>query len=449
MVHSPGAGGAGARGAARRIRPPHRSSCSSGHTHEQELFTSSGLVTAQRRHGRRRRSRQPPREPAVRPRGPDVRDAASFVPLAADLVRINPDDGSANAERRLLEGARRTGVSGSPSLQHRDHVLGHEPRHPIARLARRRADVGQEHDVVEPEQIAAAPPARARRRRGRPRGAARLAARGRAPRVSTSPPREVLTSTAPGFMRPRAASSIRWCVSGVSGACRVTKSERASSSSSATCSAPSRASLRGGGSAPHTAASRRSHAAARRRASRSAPGPRCRPRCPTARGRAAGPAPSRVHCAGAHHALRLTHAPRGRQHQRHRQLGRGVREHVRSVRHDHAAGAAGRRGRCCRSRPRSWRRPSATRRPRPAARRRPEPSGRRQRGGAGDARRQVPRSALVDVEPLGQHRAPRLGQVARDHHPGLGHHATPVAGGVSVNAVGYLRPYPSRRSTPM
>ena len=85
----------------------------------------------------------------------------------------------------------------------------------------------------------------------------------------------------------------------------------------------------------------------------------------------AGPA------AGAHQALRLAQPPCRRQHQRHRQLGGRVREHVGGVRDDHAALAARLdvdvvvADREVRDHPQ---RPA---RPRPAAPRRPARSGRR------------------------------------------------------------------------
>ena len=52
--------------------------------------------------------------------------------------------------------------------------------------------------------------------------------------VSTRPPRAVFTSAAFGFMSASARSSIMWWFSAVSGACSVTTSLCASSSSSGT-----------------------------------------------------------------------------------------------------------------------------------------------------------------------------------------------------------------------
>ena len=56
-----------------------------------------------------------------------------------------------------------------------------------------------------------------------------------------SGPRAVFTSTAPGFIRAKAAASMRPRVAGVSGACTEMASERANSVSRLTASTPQEA----------------------------------------------------------------------------------------------------------------------------------------------------------------------------------------------------------------
>ena len=75
---------------------------------------------------------------------------------------------------------------------------------------------------------------------------------------STSGPREVLTRTASGFIASSSAAPIRWWVSALAGACRLTTSERSSNSASSARMAPSARSASG--------LSERACRAARRRA---------------------------------------------------------------------------------------------------------------------------------------------------------------------------------------
>ena len=114
-----------------------------GHTHEQALTESERRRRPERRHRRRRRSRQLPREPAYGLAILTYEPRPSFEPLAADLVRIDAPDGSANAERRAAGRGAAHRSERRPSLEDGDHVLGGKPRHPVRALRGRRADVRQ------------------------------------------------------------------------------------------------------------------------------------------------------------------------------------------------------------------------------------------------------------------------------------------------------------------
>ena len=181
--------------------------------------------------------------------------------------------------------------------------------------------------------------ARPRTRRGRPR-------RWRPPRSastsaasSTSAPRAVLTSTAVGFMRASAAASMRWRLSSLSGACRLTKSAVDSSSSSATCGRRSAASA--SGSAMAVGVRRpacRSRGPARPPRCRWPPGRRSRASLRPRPGRAAGSVPRPATRRSRDQPLALAQAPGRGQQQGEGQVGGGIGQHAGRVGQHHAPG---------------------------------------------------------------------------------------------------------------
>ena len=146
-----------------------------------------------------------------------------------------------------------------------------------------------------------------------------------------SPPRAVLTSSAVGFMRASARSSIRCRVSGVSGVCSETTSARSSSSSS--------------GHAGRARAVHDLHPEARRRGARPPRRSGPRPTMPSvapARSVPRSPAGSHVR----HSPARTVSAPdtippREREDEREREVGRRVGQHVGRVADRDAAGRRG------------------------------------------------------------------------------------------------------------
>ena len=104
MVHSPGLAGP-ALEELRANPPPQPLVVLTGHTHEQELAVTPGVVTLNGGTvgggGAGNLHENQPYGLAVL----TYNTRPAFAPLAADLVRINPNDGSANAERRLLDPA--------------------------------------------------------------------------------------------------------------------------------------------------------------------------------------------------------------------------------------------------------------------------------------------------------------------------------------------------------
>ena len=176
---------------------------------------------------------------------------------------------------------------------------------------------------------------------------------------STTGPRDVLTSTADGFIERSRSSLTRWRVSAVRFVCSDTKSDRAKSIVERR-RARRRVSLGHAGGRVHHVVEQ--HASCRTRApgapppGRSARTRRSRSWRPRRRCRAAAAAPTSS-SAGAHVAIALGDAPASRHQQREGEVGGRVGQHPRRVADRLPAGPSPRGRRCCRSRPRSCSRP--------------------------------------------------------------------------------------------
>ena len=227
------------------------------------------------------------------------------------------------------------------------------------------------------------------------------------------PPRRGVDEDRRRLHRARApAASIRWRVSGVSGACSETKSARSSSASAGRRRGrPRRPPCR----SPRRAWPRPGRCGRRRR-------PRAWRR--GGRGRASPAAPSVRQRAVADGRRGLDEAARGGEQERQREVGGGVGEDVGRVADGDAARRRRRRGRCCRSRRRSWRRAQVRRGVEQLPRRRWSVSMREQPLGVGDELRAAPRRRRpsprpdVDVVPGGEAVERVAGQSAGDEDVG-------------------------------